>query len=151
MSSYRINGRAITLRLFLIIRCRILAALAASLGPTGVFAHHSFAAEFDYDLTGTIDGEIIEVLFVNPHARYFVAVTDAAGSELIWDAQTSSSNALIRYGWTADTLVIGQRVRMQGNLGRNDTRKLWIREVETETGRIIRPVAGGADADGERE
>jgi hypothetical protein len=144
-------GKGITMRLSAIIRCLGLPVLVVCLGPTGVLAHHSFAAEFDYDLTGSIDGEIIEVLFVNPHARYFVAVTDDAGTEVIWDAQTSSSNALIRYGWTADTIVIGQRVRMQGNLGRDNTRKLWIREVETESGRIIRPVAGGADSDSDGE
>lgn len=107
-------------------------------------AHHSFAAEFDYDATGSISGEVVEVLFVNPHARYFVAVTDDDGNEVIWDTQTMSTSALTRFGWTKDTIEVGQRVTMQGNLGRDNTRKLWIREVRTQSGRVIRPAAGGA-------
>jgi hypothetical protein len=111
----------------------------------GASSHHSFAAEFDYDATGTIEGEVIEVLFVNPHARYFVAVIDEAGSETIWDTQTMSVSALTRFGWTEDTIRIGDKVVMQGNLGRENTRKLWIREVTMTDGRVIRPVAGGAE------
>lgn len=108
-------------------------------------AHHSFAAEFDYEATGAIEGEVIEVLFVNPHARFFIAVTDDNGDEVVWDTQTMSISALTRFGWNKDTIQVGDRVTMQGNLGHNNTRKLWIREVTMPTGRIVRPVAGGAD------
>ena len=102
-------------------------------------AHHSFAAEFDYDATGTITGEVIEVLFVNPHARYFIAVTDADGNEVIWDAQTRSTSALTRVGWTEDSIELGEIVTLEGNLGRDNTRKLWIREVVKQDGTIIHP------------
>jgi hypothetical protein len=107
------------------------------------FAHHSFAAEFDYDAMGTIEGEVIEVLFVNPHVRYFVAVLDADGNETIWDTQTSSVSALTRYGWTKDSIELGEKVTLTGNLGRDGTHKLWIREVVKEDGTVIRPQAGG--------
>lgn len=107
-------------------------------------AHHSFAAEFDYDAMGTIEGEVIEVLFVNPHVRYFVAVIDAEGNEAIWDTQTSSVSALTRYGWTKETIELGDKVKLTGNLGRDNTRKLWIREAVMEDGTTVRPVAGGA-------
>jgi hypothetical protein len=114
------------------------------LGPNAL-AHHSFAAEFDYEATGTIEGDVIEVFFVNPHVRYFVAVVDADGNEVIWDTQTSSVSALTRYGWTKDTIRLGDKVTMQGNLGRDNTHKLWIREVVKEDGTIIKPIAGGAE------
>ena len=129
-------------------RSRVTAALAVStlcLSAPQTLAHHSFAAEFDYDSTGTIEGEVIEVLFVNPHVRYFVAVVDAAGTETIWDTQTSSVSALTRYGWVKDSIRLGEKVTLTGNLGRDNTRKLWIREVVKEDGTIIRPVAGGAE------
>jgi len=102
-------------------------------------AHHSFAAEFDYELLGDVTGEVIEVLFVNPHARYFIAVTDANGDEVIWDAQTRSPSALTRIGWSRDTIRLGDKVTLHGNLGINDTRKIWIQEVRFESGKIVYP------------
>jgi hypothetical protein len=124
------------------VNARIVALTLCSFAPVAE-AHHSFAAEFDYDATGTIEGEVIEVLFVNPHVRYFVAVLDANGNETIWDTQTSSVSAVTRYGWTKDTIRFGDRVKLTGNLGRDNTRKLWIREVVKEDGTVIRPQAGG--------
>ncbi len=123
---------------------RLLAALTigSAIAVNGANAHHSFAAEFDYDRTGTIEGEVIEVLYVNPHARYFVAVTEQDGSEVIWDLQTRSISALTRVGWTRDTITVGERVTFEGNLGLGDTRKLWIREARKESGEVVRPVAG---------
>jgi hypothetical protein len=122
----------------------VLAAFALCTFAPITDAHHSFAAEFDYDAMGTIEGEVIEVLFVNPHVRYFVAVVDAAGNEAIWDTQTSSVSALTRYGWSKDTIELGDKVKFTGNLGRDNTRKLWIREAVLEDGTTVRPVAGGA-------
>lgn len=124
-------------------RCLIF-LIATTLSPH-LFAHHSFALEFDYDLTGSIEGEVIEVLFVNPHARFFVAVTNEHGEEEIWDAQTSSSVGLTRFGWDKNTLQVGDKILLEGNLGRDNTRKLWIRKATFENGRIITPTPGGAD------
>ncbi len=102
-------------------------------------AHHSFAAEFSYDESGTITGTVVEVLFVNPHARYFVAVTDERGGEILWDAQTRSPNALAAAGWKKDTIRVGERIAIEGNLGRDKARKIWIREIRRESGEVIRP------------
>lgn len=123
--------------------CLALALTGVLLTPR-LFAHHSFAAEFSYEENGAIEGEVIEVLFVNPHARFFVAVINEAGEEEIWDTQTSSSVGLTRFGWVKDTLQVGEKVVMEGNLGRNNTRKLWIRQVTLEDGRVITPTPGGA-------
>lgn len=108
------------------------------------YAHHSFAAEFDYDLIGTVEGEVIEVLYGNPHARYFIELTNNEGKREIWDIQTMSVSALTRFGWKKDTIKVGDRVIMKGNLGRGNTRKLWIREVIKADGTVITPAPGGA-------
>ena len=128
-----------------------LLALAALLHAPSSVAHHSFAAEFDYDLTGTIEGEVVEVLYVNPHARYFVEVEDDAGNRVLWDAQSRSPSALQRIGWTRDTLKAGERIAIEGNLGRDNTRKIWIREVTRSSGEVIRPTGGDAEEDAEND
>ena len=102
-------------------------------------AHHSFAAEFSYDESGTITGEVVEVLYVNPHARYFIAIKDAGGNEILWDAQTRSPNALSTLGWSKDTIRVGEQLTIEGNLGRNKARKIWIREIRKASGEVIRP------------
>lgn len=112
---------------------------------SALHAHHSFAAEFDYDRLGDIEGRVIEVLYVNPHARYFIAVADPDGDEVIWDAQTRSPNALTRIGWSRDTIKLGDRVTLYGNLGIGDTRKIWILEVRFESGQIVRPTTESSD------
>jgi hypothetical protein len=113
--------------------------------PAHLSAHHSFAAEFDYDNFGSIEGEVIEVLFVNPHARYFIAITNTEGEEEVWDTQTMSISALTRFGWVGDTIQIGDHVVLEGNMGRDDTRKLWIRKVTMGNGRVITPTPGGTE------
>lgn len=113
---------------------------AATLSTPDAGAHHSFAAEFSYELTGTIEGEVIEALFVNPHARFFVAVKNEHGEEVIWDAQTRSTSALTRAGWTKDKIRVGDWVILEGNLGRDGAHKLWIREARMASGEVIRPV-----------
>ena len=124
---------------------RLGLCLALLAQQSALHAHHSFAAEFDYDRLGDIEGEVIEVLFVNPHARYFVAVTDANGDEVIWDAQTRSPSALTRIGWSRDTIRLGDRVTLHGNLGLGDTRKIWIQEVRFESGEIVYPTTEPRD------
>jgi hypothetical protein len=115
-----------------------LLALAALHAPAGE-AHHSFAAEFSYEESGTITGEVVEVLFVNPHARYFVAIDGDGGAEVLWDAQTRSPNALLPTGWNKDTVRVGERVTIEGNLGRDGAPKIWIRELRKASGEVIRP------------
>jgi hypothetical protein len=113
--------------------------VVATLAMPRAGAHHSFAAEFSYNESGTITGEVVEVLFVNPHARYFVALEDQGDKEVLWDAQTRSPNALFAIGWNKDTIRVGERITIEGNLGRDGTRKIWIREIRKASGETVRP------------
>jgi len=57
-------------------------SLAAGFGLmlTGpVFAHHSFAAQYDRDRPVTLVGPVTKIDWINPHARFFVDVKDANG------------------------------------------------------------------------
>jgi hypothetical protein len=120
------------------IRASFVALAFAALSPTAR-AHHSFAGEFSYEESGTITGEVVEVLFVNPHARYFIAIKDSGGKAILWDAQTRSPNALAAAGWSKDTIRVGEQITIEGNLGHNQARKIWIREIRLQSGKVIRP------------
>jgi Family of unknown function (DUF6152) len=125
--------------------CILMLGTALFAQQDALQAHHSFAAEFDYDRLGDIEGRVIEVLFVNPHARYFIAVEDSEGNEVIWDAQTRSPSALTRIGWSRDTIRLGDKVTLHGNLGIGDTRKIWIQEVRFESGKTVYPTVEPSD------
>jgi hypothetical protein len=121
------------------VRVSLAALTFAALSGSDAEAHHSFAAEFSYDETGTISGEVVEVLYVNPHARYFIAIDNEDGKEILWDAQTRSPNALAAVGWTKDTVRVGEHITIEGNLGRDGAPKIWIREMRKASGEVIRP------------
>ncbi len=105
-------------------------------------AHHSFAAEFSYELRGTKEGEVVEVHYVNPHTRVFVAVVNEDGEEEIWDAQTHAISSLLRAGWLRDTVSVGDKLVLEGNLGLAGSRKLWINRMTLEDGEVFTLNAG---------
>ena len=105
-------------------------------------AHHSFAAEFSYELFGSREGEVVEVHFVNPHAHIFFTVKNDNGEEEIWDAQSSTPRNLLGRGWNPNTIKVGDRIIIEGNLGLENSHKLWIITMTLENGTVIK-VSGG--------
>ena len=46
--------------------------------------------------------------------------------------QATSVNSLRKVGWTAETLAVGDVVRVWGDLGHGDSRKLFMRGAEKD-------------------
>ncbi len=74
----------------------ILGLLAATVP---VFAHHSFAAEFDGNKQVTLTGVVTKVDWVNPHAYIYVDVKGDDGAVVNWAIETGAPNVLYRQGW----------------------------------------------------
>ena len=125
----------------MLIHCATMAGLITCAASAA--AHHSFAAEFSYEFFGSREGEVVEVHFVNPHAHIFFAVKNGNGKEEIWDAQSSAPQNLLRRGWSQDSIKVGDRITIEGNLGLGNSRKLWIITMTLENGTVI--YASGGD------
>jgi len=125
----------------MLIHCATMAGLITCAASAA--AHHSFAAEFSYEFFGSREGEVVEVHFVNPHAHVFFAVKNGNGKEEIWDAQSSAPQNLLRRGWSQDSIKVGDRITIEGNLGLENSRKLWIITMTLENGTVI--YASGGD------
>ncbi|MGI9204588.1 MAG: DUF6152 family protein [Woeseiaceae bacterium] len=116
---------------------RIFGVIGACLVAASASAHHSFAAEFLGDQTRTLEGVVTEVWFKNPHVRYYIEVTNDAGETEQWDVRTSSPTLLVRRGWNRETISAGDRVKIEGYLGRDGRKIMSLISIELPDGTIL--------------
>jgi hypothetical protein len=106
-----------------LIRRSVLAlTMAASCVCPTVYAHHSFAAEFDRNKPLTLEGVVTKIEWQNPHIRFYVDVPDASGTVVNWELELGSPNTLLRAGWTRNSLQVGQKVAVSGFLAKDGSR-----------------------------
>lgn len=82
-------------------------------------AHHSFAAEFDINQPIQLRGEVIRMVFTNPHSWIYLRVTTDSGEVQEWAIEGGAPNALIRRGWNRDSLPPGTEVTVLGYRSRD--------------------------------
>src|SRR2546423_15629576 len=92
-------------------------ALAYAAAP--VCAHHSFAATYFEDKVDTIEGDLVQFLFRNPHSFVHVEGPDANGEMQRWAVECGAGLQLSGQGVTRETLKPGDHVIITGNPGRN--------------------------------
>ena len=98
----------------------VLATLAAALAGNGrAYAHHSFAAAYFEDKTQTIEGELVQFLFRNPHSFVHIESKDANGQVIRWAVEWATGAQLARDGVTRETLKPGDHVIVTGSPARS--------------------------------
>ena len=96
-----------------IVGVLVMGVAASAVRPA--FAHHSFTAFWYMDRMNTIEGVVVELKIVNPHPVLTVEVTDAKGQKATWTITArATASALVKGGWTPDTLPPGTRVKVEG-------------------------------------
>ena len=79
-----------------------------------VVAHHAFGAEFDPDAPVRLQGRIVKVEWVNPHAWIHVEIKKPDGATEVWMVEGGTPNTLLRRGLTRDTLKYGTEIIVDG-------------------------------------
>ncbi|MBI2829025.1 MAG: hypothetical protein HYX77_07130 [Acidobacteria bacterium] len=100
---------------------RLAALVAAGSCVLGAqaYAHHSFKATYIEDKAVTIEGELVQVLFRNPHSFVYVTVKEKDGSMVRYAVEWGGATQLGGQAVTRETLKLGDYVVIRGNPGSN--------------------------------
>jgi hypothetical protein len=117
-------------------RGRVVLALAALGFAVAAQAHHSFFGRFDTQTIAEIEGEVLDVLWRNPHAALTVRSRDG-NTEVDWAIETSSLTVLKRMGIEEGTIRVGDRIRLAGNPAVGPKKEMYARHILLPDGREL--------------
>lgn len=121
-------------RWFLVVVCGGL-----GWSPHDAFAHHAFSAQYDNTRPATLTGVVTKIEWLNPHAYFFIDVTDEESGQIAsWACELTSPVGLMRQGWTRNSMKIGDVVVVDGIVARDGSAALNAQSVMlTSTGQKL--------------
>jgi uncharacterized protein DUF6152 len=114
----------------------VLLAVAIIAAGERAYAHHSFAATYYVDREVTIEGNVTQFMYRNPHSFIKVDAPDDKGQTQTWSIEWGGGAQLTHDHVTRDTLKYGDHVVVTGNPGRDPT------EHRIRLHKIVRPSDG---------
>ena|SRR4249920_1636884 len=100
-------------------------------GSSSLLAHHSFAATYFEDKAQTIEGDLVQFVFRNPHSYVHLEAPDEHGEKQRWAIEWGSGMQLSTQGLTATTLRAGDHVVVTGAPGRNpEDHRMRMKSIE---------------------
>ena len=121
-----------------IVKMRIIALLGTVglvLAAAPVFAHHSFAAEFDIEQPIELQGTLTGMDWVNPHGWLYIDVENADGTVTNWAIEAGGATQLLRRGLRKTDFPVGTEVVVSGYRSRSGEPVVNGRSVTTPDGR----------------
>ena len=85
----------------------LVIAVGAFMTAAPAFAHHSFAATYFEDKKMTVEGNLVQFLFRNPHSFVQVEAPDDSGNMVRWAVEWAGGGQLGQQGVTRETLKPG--------------------------------------------
>ena len=101
------------------------------MGGIPAYAHHSFAAEFVERQSISIEGDVREFQFRNPHAILLLDAKEAGGRVQTYAAEWAGAGRLGRAGIDTTTLKPGDHVIVTGSPGRNPSEyRIHLKQIQ---------------------
>jgi len=110
-----------------------------------VYAHHSFAAEFDGSRSLRLTGTITRIEWSNPHSYFYIDVKDDKGNVANWGCEGAGPGALTRRGWKKGDVKLGDTLIVDGYPAKDGSHLIDARRVTLPDGRSV---SGGSAGDG---
>ena len=136
------------------MRARVAIAVAGALVVAAftvpAVAHHAFSAEFDANRPLHMEGTVVKMEWINPHAWLHIEVENDDGSKTVWMVEGGTPNTLFRRGFTQDSLQAGTEVIVDGSQAKDGSDKMNGRDLTFTDGRklFMGSSGTGAPADG---
>jgi hypothetical protein len=112
-------------RTWIILTVGVLAAALPAYG------HHSFAAYYLEDQSIAVEGDLVQIDYLNPHAWLHLAAADKSGQVQKVSGEWSNPGRLNSQGITKDTLKPGDRLIFTGSPSRDPAEyKMHLKRIE---------------------
>lgn len=102
-----------------------------------VSAHHAFAGEFDNKKPVKVHGTLTKLELINPHLWLYIDVKGEDGKRVEWMIEGPAPNALLRRGWTKNSLPVGAEILVEGFQAKDGTNKASVTRIQFADGRRV--------------
>jgi hypothetical protein len=129
-----------------------------------MFAHHSFAAEFDATKGVKVTGKVTKIEWMNPHAYFYLDAAEIcdggqdapqtntwkcanadAAKVPNWGMEMGSPNGLMRQGWNRNSMKVGDVVTVEGSRAKDGSNVGNARSVMINGQRLFAASSQGAN------
>ncbi len=122
---------------------RNFSALLLVMAAPSLYGHHAIVPNFDLDQEIVLgDAVLTEFKFVNPHVYLYLEVPGEQGAIAEWRCEMAAASRLKRRGWTAETLVPGQNISIDGSPGRREDNVCHVTTITLKDGSTLAEYAG---------
>lgn len=123
-----------------------VATLGLLAAGSPLLGHHAFSAEFDANQPVKLVGTVTRMEWINPHSWIHMDVKGPDGKVTSWMIELGAPNALIRRGFTKNSLPTGTVLTVDGYKAKDGSNRANGRSVITPDGKRLFVGSSGTGA-----